>query len=243
MEILVLQHDDAVGPGLIEKIASAHSAKLRIIRLYENDAIPVSEFEAGKFAGVVALGSHSTAHLPGTNPRHDEETDFFHSLAKSGVPSFLMCYSMQLFCLVNGGEVKQNPKGKEVGFDEVFITEKGKHDCLFHGERSPFATLQSHADIVSRLPQGAVRLAYSQKTENQAAVYGGIHYLVQFDSQLAERQALGEWVAKRSKWLKAAGTDGARFLMEFEAEEKVLQMDFERIFSNFLKVCTHRTRK
>jgi len=34
-----------------------------------------------------------------------------------------------------------------------------------------------------------------------------------------------------------------RLLREFEIKEKVLQSDFEGIFSNFLKVCTNRERK
>jgi len=243
MEILVLQHNDIVEPGLMHKIAAAHGATLRVVRLHENDAIPVGEVEAGKFAGVVALGSRATAHLPETNPRHDEEAGFFRFIAKSSVPSFCMCYSMQLFCLANGGEAIQNPKGKEVGFKDVTITKEGKHDLLFNGVRSPFVTLQSHQDIVSRLPQGAVRLAYSQKTENQVAVYGGIHYLVQSDSQLAERETLGRWATARGEWLGADGVDGAQLLKEFKAKKTDLQSDFGGIFSNFLRLCAGRKRK
>jgi len=243
MEILVLQHNEIVGPGLMRKIAAAHGAGLQTVRLHENDAMPAGEVEAGKFAGVVALGSRATAYLPETNPRYDEEVEFFRFIAKSSVPSFFMCYSMQLFCLANGGEAKQNPKGKEIGFKDVTITEEGKRDRLFRGVRSPFASFQSHQDIVTRLPKGAVRLAYSQKTENQAAVFRGIHYVVQSDSQMAEKQEIERWAAVSKEWLEAAGVDGMQLLKEFDAKEKALQGDFSAIFSNFLGVCASMKRE
>ena len=237
MELLVIQHDSVVGPGLIREISTKAGVKLRVVRLFKNEPLPLDDFTAGRFAGVVGLGSAATAYLPKTNPQHEQEENFFRLLAEGASPSFLMCYSMQLFCQANGGKVEPNQKGKEVGFGEVSILNEEEDEPLLRGMRSPFCAFQSHGDIVSRLPSGARRLAYSDLTSNQVAVYRSIHYLVQFDSQLVEKDTFAKWTAQREAWTRSAGLERAQLLREWESKRKNVEADFRQMFSNFLELC------
>ncbi len=79
---------------------------------------------------MVSLGSPSTAYLPESNPRHEELVQLFKLVRRSKIPSFNICYSMQLFCDVHGGKVIKNPAGKDVGFYEVRLTQDGKSDPI-----------------------------------------------------------------------------------------------------------------
>ena len=75
-------------------------------------AIPFEKLEKGKYSAVVALGSPSTAYLPESNPHHKELVRLFKMTRRRKIPSFNICYSMQLFALVHGGKVVKNPRGK-----------------------------------------------------------------------------------------------------------------------------------
>jgi len=186
--ILVVQNAAWEGPGLIDLHARAAGVSLATVGLFRKSTtaptIPFDELEKGAFSAVVGLGSPSTAFLPRSNPHHDELVRLFRLTRKLEIPSFNICYSMQLFSLAHGGTVVRNPAGKEVGFGEVRPTPEGRSDKVI-GPIGPYTTLLWHGDVVEELPKGAVCLASSKKTKNQVAVLDGKHYMVQADGQAA----------------------------------------------------------
>ena len=154
--ILVVQNAEWEGPGLIDLHCRAAGVGLTTVELFRQSSpapkIPFGELERGAFSAVVGLGSPSTAYIPESNRHHAELVRLFRLVRKRGVPSFSICYSMQLFSLVHGGKVVKNPAGKEVGFGEVRPTPEGKVDKVF-GPIGPFTTLQWHGDIVEDSPR------------------------------------------------------------------------------------------
>ena len=166
--ILVVQNAEWEGPGLIGLHARAAGVGLATVELFRKSALaptmPFADLEKGAFSAVVGLGSPSTAYLPKSNPHHDELVRLFKLTRRRGIPSFNICYSMQLFSLAHGGRVARNPAGKEVGFGEVRPTPEGRSDKVI-GPIGPYTTLRWHGDIVEELPRGAVCLASSKKTE------------------------------------------------------------------------------
>jgi len=197
-------------------------------------AIPFDELEKGTYSAVVGLGSPSTAYLPESNPNHEELVRLFKLIRKRKVPSFNICYSMQLFSIVHGGAVVKNPAGKEVGFAEVRPTQEGRSDPVI-GPIGPYTTLQWHGDIVESLPPGAVHLASSRKTKNQVAVLDGIHYLVQADGQAAIPAMVRSWLRHDSKWAtQGTGIRAVELIREAVEHESYFRNTFLRIFGNFL---------
>jgi GMP synthase-like glutamine amidotransferase len=218
--------------------ARAAGEKLVTVELFKKtrqpQALPLDELEKGAYSGVVSLGSPSTAYRPETNPHHAELVKLFKLLRKRKIPSFNICYSMQLFSLAHGGKVVKNPVGKEVGFSNVNLTPEGESDQVF-GPIGPHRALQWHGDIVEKLPNGAVLLARSKKTRNQVAVLDGIHYLVQSDGQAATPSMVRSWVRHDGEW--ATGDTGVRagdIIREAVEHEVYLRNTFLRIFGNFL---------
>jgi GMP synthase-like glutamine amidotransferase len=236
--VLLVQNAEWEGPGLIDLYARAAGVSLATTELFRGSnpapTIPFEELENGSFSAVVGLGSPSTAYLPESNPHHHELIRLFKLVRKMGIPSFTICYSMQLFSLAHGGRVIRNPAGKEVGFVEVRQTPDGEADPVI-GPIGPYTTLQWHGDIVEELPRGAVCLASSKKTKNQVAVLDGIHYLVQADGQAAIPSMVRSWLRHDSKWAtEGTGVRKGELISEAVEREAYFRSTFLRIFGNFL---------
>jgi len=236
--ILVVQNAEWEGPGLIAKHARAVGERLVTVELFGKarrpQRLPLDELEKGEYSAVVSLGSPSTAYRPSTNPRHGDLVELFKLIRRRRIPSFNICYSMHLFCIVNRGKVVKSPSGKEVGFWRVSLTPEGESDRVF-GPIGPHTTLQWHGDIVEELPQGAILLASSEKTKNQVAVLDGIHYLVQPDAQAATPSMVRSWMRHDGEW--ATGGTGVRagdVVREAVEHEVYFSNIFFRIFGNFL---------
>ena len=237
-KILVVQNAEWEAPGLIALHATAAGVSLVTVELFRKTpgALPghFDALEKGEYLSVVSLGSPSTAYLPEANPDHRDLVRLFKLVRKRKVPSFNICYSMQLFSIVHGGKVVKNPAGKEVGFLEVLPTNEGKSDPVL-GPVGAHKTLQWHGDVVEELPPGAVRLAFSKKTKNQMAVLDGIHYLLQSDGQAATPSMVRNWMKRDGKWAtQGTGTNASDFLREAVENEAYLRNTFLRLFGNFL---------
>src|SRR5207245_3376680 len=106
-----------------------------------SQTLPFDLLEQGAYSAVVSLGSPSSAYRPETNPHHEELVEFFKLIRRRKIPSFNICYSMQLFSIAHGGKVVKSPAGKEVGFWKLGLTSEGKSDRVF-GPIGPHTTLQ-----------------------------------------------------------------------------------------------------
>jgi GMP synthase-like glutamine amidotransferase len=149
---------------------------------------------------------------------------------------------MQLFCLVHGGKVAKNPKGKEVGLWEVRPTAAGRSDPII-GRVGRYKTLQWHGDIVEELPSGAISLASSKATKNQTAVLDGIHYMFQSDGQAATPVIIKSWLKRDAEWAtKGTGVKATELIREAADKEAYLRNTFFRIFGNFLALALQSRR-
>lgn len=79
-----------------------------------------------------------------------------------------VCFGHHALALALGGAVEMNPRGREMGTVPVYLTREGKESPLFAGFASGDSANLVHRTHVSRLPEGAVRLAFNQMTPTQA---------------------------------------------------------------------------
>jgi len=244
LRILVVQNAEWESPGLIGLGARAAGVGLSTVRMFRGargaQGVPFEGLERGSFAAVVALGSPSTAYRPETNPHHDELFELFKLVRRLKIPSFTICYSMQLFAMVHGGRVEKNPNGKEVGFSQVSLTREGIADPVFGGI-GDFTTLQWHGDCVTELPIGAVHLGFSEQTRHQLAVLDDIHYMVQGDGQAAIPRMLKEWMRRDRKWAFAGTTLSREGALQIADEYgPYLRNTYIRLTANFLALAVPR---
>lgn len=131
--------------------------------------------------------------------------------AEREVPILGVCFGHQMIAEALGGKVERNPKGWEVGVQEVELTEEGMHDALFRGFPRRFPVMQSHQDIVTRLPPGARMLAGNAMSTFQSFALGDRIRTVQFHPEYTPEHLRFLLTPRREK-LAATGVDMAATL-------------------------------
>lgn len=145
---------------------------------------PLPAYDA--VAGVVVTGSHSmvTEHLDWS----ERTAQWLAGAAAQQVPTLGICYGHQLLAYALGGEVGDNPHGREYGTVEVRLAEAASQDKLLGGLPDPLKVQVCHTQSVLRLPQGAMRLAWGARDENQAFRVGervwGVQFHPEFDADV-----------------------------------------------------------
>lgn len=131
------------------------------------EALPTGT-ELSDYDGYVWTGSDLTIYHT-DDPRVSRQIELCREIFKSGIPSFGSCWGIQMACLVAGGAVKKNPKGREWAIAKnIRLTEAGKRSDMLKGKPDKFDAFIMHLDEVSRLPQGVELLATNDHTTVQA---------------------------------------------------------------------------
>ncbi|MBN1164431.1 MAG: type 1 glutamine amidotransferase [Candidatus Krumholzibacteriota bacterium] len=79
-----------------------------------------------------------------------------------------ICFGHQLLAKALGGTVEPNRRGREMGTVPIYLTPQGEQAPLLRGLRSGDWVNLVHRTHVTKLPPGAVRLAFNQMTPTQA---------------------------------------------------------------------------
>jgi GMP synthase (glutamine-hydrolysing) len=88
---------------------------------------------------------------------------------EKGVPQFGSCWGIQLAVFVAGGEIKPNPRGREMGVArKIHLTPEGRNHPMYRGKPTVFDGFISHDDEITELPEGALWLATNEFTRVQA---------------------------------------------------------------------------
>jgi len=120
------------------------------------------------YDGVAVTGSSLTIHL--REPESLRQVEFARAVFALGLPMFGSCWGLQLATVAAGGEVRANPRGREVAFArKVTLTEAGRAHPMHAGRSLAFDAPAIHADEVATLPPGAVVTATNAMSEVQAA--------------------------------------------------------------------------
>jgi GMP synthase (glutamine-hydrolysing) len=158
--------------------------KVRIVDVCKG--VPLPGFN--EISGVVVTGSHDmvTDRLAWS----ERTAEWLCRAVEAGLPILAVCYGHQLLAHALGGEVDYNPRGREMGTVDVFLTEEANGDELLGNYRSPIQVQVSHAQSVVQLPKNAIRLGWSQDDPNQAFRIGkrvwGLQFHPEFDKEIVQ---------------------------------------------------------
>ena len=159
-----------------EWISDAFDDELKNVavwRIQREDTPPVGAFDA-----VVVSGSSASAF--DQNAWIRRLSDAILAWADDGMPLLGICFGHQIVTQALGGRVERNPLGWEVGTHRLALTSAGTSDPLFESLESPLHVMQSHRDIVTEPPPGAITLASSPLCRHQALAIGDYIRTVQF---------------------------------------------------------------
>jgi GMP synthase (glutamine-hydrolysing) len=156
------------------------------------------------FAGVIVSGSGAMV-----TDRHDWSeavAAWLRDAAHAGLPLFGICYGHQLLAHALGGEVGDNPRGREMGTVEVELLPAAAEDALFEAIPARFTAQSTHLQSVLRLPDGAIALARSAGDDCQAFRWGECAWGVQFHPEFSATHMRG-YIRARKVALQREGLD------------------------------------
>ena len=208
-KFLLLQARDSVDPMRVQEVgcfAEAMQCEADQITLFDLLSGCPSVAYFSQF-DVVLLGGSGDYSVAQGGEWLPPALQAMRELYELGMPTFASCWGFQAMAKALGGEVVTDMSRAELGTVEVFLTDEGKDDPLFATLGERFLAPMGHQDCVITLPPDAIRLASSDKVENQAfKIKGKPIYGTQFHPEL-NRDALIERVRAYPQYVEAITGD------------------------------------
>jgi GMP synthase (glutamine-hydrolysing) len=186
------------------------------------------------FAGVIVTGSG--AMVTDRRSWSEDAAAWLRDAAGDGVPVFGICYGHQLLAHALGGEVGDNPAGREMGTVAVDLAPEAAVDPLFAGLPRRMLAQATHLQTVLRVPDGAVVLAASAQDPCHAFRWGDCAWGVQFHPEFSADHMRG-YVRARREALAAEGADASRILADVRAAPVA-----RRVLRRFVRLAAVATR-
>ncbi|MGH8032489.1 MAG: glutamine amidotransferase [Luteimonas sp.] len=159
---------------------------------------------AADFAGVIVTGSGTM--VTERCDWSERSAVWLRDAAQAGVPVFGICYGHQLLAHALGGEVGDNPNGREMGTARIDLRAEAGGDPLFARLPPQFAAQATHLQSVLRVPEGATVLASSILDSCHAFRWGANSWGVQFHPEFSASHMRG-YVRARADALVREGFD------------------------------------
>ncbi len=154
--------------------------------------------------GFVMTGSSSSVTERAPWMLRTEE--LLRELVRLERPFFGICFGHQMLAQALGGEVKKNPRGREIGTIRVKVLEPGRADPVFAGLPAEAIVNATHQDTVTALPPGARVLASSDLEPHAAYAIGDAVRCVQFHPEF-DGDIMKGYVRARAHLLAQEGLD------------------------------------
>ena len=146
----------------------------------ESDIVYITEdhlFDYSQYDSFVISGSNASVYDDA--PWIARLVDIVRDIIASGKPLLGICFGHQIIAEALGGAVSKCTLGWEVGAYALDLCAAAYSSPLFSGIKNKDVVYQSHQDIVTSLPDGAVELARTDKGI-QAFSYSDSVYGLQF---------------------------------------------------------------
>ena len=180
------------------------------------------------YAGILWTGCNLSI-FDVQNPSVRNQIELAKQIFEIGIPSFGSCWGVQMAAVAAGGEVKPNPKGREMGLArKVYLTKDGLVHPMYSGKPSVFDAYISHDDIITRLPPGGTVLASNDFTEVQAISVkhkNGTFWATQYHPEYDLHEMASLMIAREEKLTKLGFFKGKKDFQAYVAGLKALYGD------------------
>jgi GMP synthase-like glutamine amidotransferase len=221
MNVLIIMHVEAEGPGTLGTFLESRGAVLHTVRLHKGDPLPD---DPRNYSAIVSLGGPMNVYEDDKYPFLKEETPFLKRAVHAEIPTVGICLGAQMIAKACGAEVIKSPR-EEIGWGMVSLTDEGRVDELFKGLTNAMEVLQWHGDMF-QIPVGGILTATGRECPKQAFRYKkafGLQYHVEVTEEI-----LSEWFADSSEL--------ERIISRYRKLEPVLRGQAERMYENLVKI-------
>jgi GMP synthase (glutamine-hydrolysing) len=185
-KVLVFTHVDSEGSGTLGYFLESLGFRLRTVRLHRGDRPPN---KVRKFDAIISMGGPMNVDEEHRYPFLRKELNCLERAIDANIPVLGVCLGAQLIAKASGAVVTKALE-RELGWNNVFITDEGRKDILFQGLPQIMNVFQWHEDTFE-IPRGATLLATANPCPQQAFRYGNA-YGLQFHIEITENE-LKEW--------------------------------------------------
>lgn len=187
MRVLVIENYVGTPLGQVGTALAEAGVATDVRRMWEGDPVPA---DAAPYAGLVVLGGEQSALDDAEHPYLPAIAGLTRAFGAADKAVLGICLGAQLVARGHGGD---NLLGRpiEFGWHQVTPTGAGRDDPLLSALGDGAPQFHWHLDTFT-LPAGAVHLAMSAMTENQAFRIGRAVYGIQFHCE-ADRPLVSDW--------------------------------------------------
>lgn len=174
MNIHYIRHEPFEGLVCIEDWIKKNGHTISVTKTYESPTFPSLD----SFDWLIVMGGAISAYNDDKVPWLGAEKAFIRQSVHAGKRVLGICLGAQLIASALGAKVYPNTE-KEIGWFPIHLTPAAKGHPLFVGIPDKLTVFHWHGDTFD-LPEGAVRLASSVVTPNQAFAVGEKVLALQF---------------------------------------------------------------
>jgi GMP synthase (glutamine-hydrolysing) len=185
---------------------------VQVVHVAEGEPLPRSL----DYAGVVVTGSF--AMVTERAAWSEATADYLRAAVDRALPTLGVCYGHQLLADALGGEVGDNPRGRQAGTVSLELTLEAWRDPLFGGLPPSFRVHVSHRQSVLSLPEGATLLARCPGDPHHAYRLGETAWGVQFHPEF-NAEVSRAYIEARREILRKEGLDPDALLAAVEESE------------------------
>ncbi|HXQ59436.1 MAG TPA: type 1 glutamine amidotransferase [Acidimicrobiales bacterium] len=217
---IVVQHTATEGPGLLAGVLAEAGVPSRVVRLDRGEALPAPS----DVAGVIVMGGPMGVHDTAEHPWLGAETRWLTGAVDAGLPVLGVCLGAQLVAAALGAAVTTGAS-PEIGIGCVTLDPEGRADPLLGPEGDRLPVVHWHGDTFA-IPDGAVRLASSDRYQNQAFRYGDRVYGLQFHLEVDDEVA-ADWAPDLPAGISLDGP-----------ERRAVEETGRRVFGRFIDLAS-----
>ncbi len=230
--VLALQNYWDDPPGYLGEIMQEHDIPCDIVSV-DKDAIP----DPARYSAIIALGGPQNANAHDKFPYLLREKELLRVVVEQDIPYLGICLGGQLLASALNAPVTRHHL-TEVGFFTVELTNEGKKDPLFQGLPGYQQVIHWHEDTFA-LPGGAIKLASSENTANQAFRVGHRAYGLQYHIEVTS-DMFDIWFGEEDLMLNMSHAIEQAVFEQVKRDRLThyqLYLEHSRIvFENFLKI-------
>lgn len=184
--ILVVQHLEPEGPGLVADALARAGHRIEVVRTDLGQAVPT---DLAGYSALVVMGGPMSAGSDDGFPSREAEVALLRDGLDRRLPVLGICLGAQLLAVAGGAGIRRGPQ-PEIGWGAVRTAPGASGDPLFGDVADELTVLHWHGDTFD-LPDGAVHLASSAAYRNQAFRLGPTAWGLQFHLEVGESQVHG----------------------------------------------------
>src|SRR3989304_4197688 len=160
--ILIIEHVDIEGPGLIEYCLKQERIRYQIVNLESGARLP----KIDDLSHIIILGGPMNVYEEGRYPFLKGEDLFIKEAIQRGKIILGICLGAQLIAKALGAKVFKSPV-REIGWYDVSLTDEGSKDPLFSLLPRTFPVFQWHEDTF-QIPRAGKLIATSNFVPHQS---------------------------------------------------------------------------